>query len=199
MENGIFPFSPGLALKLPIHVTERRISDSDLYYTLIHSFSLFSEISDCKIALAMRKPLIKVWLILENDKILCHIYRFLFITHYLCTLQFSVTIFDVAVFSKVRMHLLSHRKFVHFHLLLIWFEEWLVFGHMLANPLRANDLQIFVHFRILVLRSIWVITGHSLFRNRHSIAILTIHTILDDFCALLRGFAVAMERIIYLR
>ena len=70
---------------------------------------------------------------------------------------------------------------------------------MLANSLRANDLQIFMHFRILVLRFIRVITGHSLFRDRHSIAVLTIHSVLGVFCALLRGFVVAMERIIYLR
>jgi hypothetical protein len=52
MENRIFPFSPGLALKLPFHVIERRISDSDLYYALIDGLSLLSEISDRKIALA---------------------------------------------------------------------------------------------------------------------------------------------------
>ena len=200
MENRIFPFSPGLALELPIHVIEGRISDSDLYYALIDSLSLLSEISDRKIALAKSQPLIKVWLIWENDKILCHIYRFLFITHYLCTLQFSVTIFDVTVFTKVRMYLLSHRKFVHFHLFLIWFEEiCLVFGHKLANSLRADDLQIFVHFRILVLGLVCVITGHSLVCDWHSIAILTIHTIWEEFCVLLWGFAVTMERIIYLR
>ena len=53
MENRIFPFSPGLALKLPIRVIERRISDCDLYHALINCLSLFSEISNCKIALAM--------------------------------------------------------------------------------------------------------------------------------------------------
>ena len=52
VENGILPFSPGLALKLPIHVIERSISDSDLYYALIDSLSLLSEISNRKIALA---------------------------------------------------------------------------------------------------------------------------------------------------
>ena len=70
---------------------------------------------------------------------------------------------------------------------------------MLANSLRADYLQIFVPFRILVLRFICIITGHSLFRDRHSIAILTIYTIWEVFCVLLRGLAVAMERIIYLR
>ena len=54
MENWILPFSPALALELPIHVIEWRISDSDFYYALVDSLSLFSEISDGKIALAMR-------------------------------------------------------------------------------------------------------------------------------------------------
>ena len=56
---------------------------------------------------------------------------------------------------------------------------------MLANSLRADDLQIFVHFRILVLGLVCVITRHSLVRDWHSIAILTIHTIWEKFCVLL--------------
>ena len=57
---------------------------------------------------------------------------------------------------------------------------------MLANSLRADDhLQIFVHFRILVLGLACVITGHSLVRDWHSIAILTIHSIWEEFCVLL--------------
>ena len=54
MENWILPFSPVLDLELSIHVIERRISDSDLYNALIDSLSIFSEIGDGKIALAMR-------------------------------------------------------------------------------------------------------------------------------------------------
>ena len=56
---------------------------------------------------------------------------------------------------------------------------------MLTNSLRADDLQIFVHFRILVLGLVYIVTGHSLFRDRHSIAILTINTVWEKFCVLL--------------
>ena len=56
---------------------------------------------------------------------------------------------------------------------------------MLTNSLRADDLQIFVHFRILVLGLVCVIAGHSLVHDWHSITILTIDTVWEEFCVLL--------------
>ena len=72
------------------------------------------------------------------------------------------------------MGLLSHGEFAHFDLILVQLKEpRLILLDQLANSLGADYLQIFVHFRILILALVHVITVHSGVLNRPSVAVLS--------------------------
>ena len=76
--------------------------------------------------------------------------------------------------AVLAMGLLSHGKFAHFDLILVQLKEpRLILLDQLANSLGADYLQIFVHFRILILGLVHVITVHSGVLNRPSVAVLS--------------------------
>ena len=71
------------------------------------------------------------------------------------------------------MSLLSHGKFVYFRWVLIEFKQpRLILLDQLANSLGTDYLQIFVHFRILILGLIHELTIHLRVLNRLIVAVL---------------------------
>ena len=174
LEDRVLPISSVQTAKLVTQRPKSGVADTDFHNSFIDSLRFFPEVGDGVVTLAIGKPLREVWLTWDNNHLLSHIYSFLFVSHCLGALQLAIPIPRTVGVAVMAMSLLGHGKFAHFDLILIQLKEpRLILLDQLANSLGTDYLQIFVHFRILILGLVHVITVHSRVLNRPRVADLS--------------------------